>query len=298
MKIAQDLSMGLVDLVVRDLDRAVAFYSDGVGLDVLSHGGGSAILGRRAILGRKAATADVRATDQRLMQLTQNRDLPQFNRRDAGLFHTAILFASQEDLAQSVLSVVRHAPRNFTGASDHLVSEAFYFDDPEGNGVELYVDRPRDQWRYNPDGTVDMATLALDPNAFLTQFLPEDGSGSARDAAATVGHVHLQVGDIPRAEQFYSDVLGFDVMNRYGSQAMFVAAGGYHHHIGMNTWNSAGAGPRAASLGLGQLSIQLPTLDDVAAIHARVREEGVAAEHDGDTLRLRDPWGTLIEINA
>lgn len=287
MKIAQDLAMGLVDLVVRDLDTVVAFYHEGVGLDVLSHEGGVAILGRKAANGQRE-----------LMRLTRNRDLPEFNRRDAGLFHTAILFTSQADLAQSVLSTARHAPNSFTGSSDHLVSEAFYFDDPEGNGVELYVDRPRSEWRILPGGGVDMTTIFLDPHAYLTEHLPADGSGNASATDAIVGHVHLQVGDIGVAEQFYSGVLGFDVMNRYGSQALFVAAGGYHHHIGLNTWNSQGAGPRAASLGLGQVSIALPTQDDVAALHARVREQGIEATDDGQTLRLRDPWETLIEVHA
>src|SRR5690606_3738134 len=115
---------------------------------------------------------------------------------------------------------------------------------------------------------------------------------------AGIGHVHLQVGDIALAEQFYAGVLGFDVMNRYGSQALFVAAGGYHHHIGMNTWNSQGAGPRAASLGLGQVSIELPTTDDVDALVSRLRTAGVEMRHDGETLRFDDPWKTLIEVRA
>ncbi|WP_156253521.1 VOC family protein [Pseudactinotalea terrae] len=278
-RLAQDTSMGDVELLVRDLDAVLTYYADGVGLDVLRHDGPEAVLGRGG---------------EQIMRLVQRSDLPEFQRGEAGLFHTAILFGDEASLARAVASVARFAPRSFTGSSDHLVSQAFYFDDPEGNGVELYVDRPREQWTRHADGSVEMATAFLDPNAFLQTHLPNAPQPAAD--GAVIGHVHLQVGDIALAEQFYSGVLGFDVMARYGSQALFVAAGGYHHHIGMNTWNSQGAGPRAASLGLGQVSIELPTTDDVDALRSRLRGAGVETRHDGQTLRFDDPWKTLIEV--
>lgn len=280
-RLAQDTAMGDVELLVRDLDGVMAYYADGVGLDVISHDGPEAVLGRGG---------------EPIMRLIRRTDLPEFQRGDAGLFHTAILFADEPSLARSVASVARFAPRSFTGSSDHLVSQAFYFDDPEGNGVELYVDRPREQWTRHADGSVDMATIYLDPNAFLQTHLPH--APKSESDGAGIGHVHLQVGDLALAEQFYAGVLGFDVMARYGSQALFVAAGGYHHHIGMNTWNSKGAGPRAASLGLGQVSIELPTTDDVDALSSRLRTAGVESRHDGETLRFDDPWKTLIEVHA
>lgn len=280
-KLAQDTAMGDVELLVRDLDGVLAYYANGVGLDVLRHDGPEAVLGRGG---------------EPIMRLVQHSDLPEFERGEAGLFHTAILFGDQPSLARSVASVARAYPRSFTGSSDHLVSQAFYFDDPEGNGVELYVDRPREQWQRTMGGGVAMASNYLDPNAFLETHLPS--APVAEADGAVIGHVHLQVGDIPLAEQFYSGVLGFDVMARYGSQALFVAAGGYHHHIGLNTWNSAGAGPRAASLGLGQLSIELPTADDVDALTSRLRTAGVETRHDGETLRFDDPWKTLIEVRT
>lgn len=236
-----------------------------------------------------------------IVRLTRRTDLPSFDRGAAGLFHTAVLFDTKADLAASVFSTARHAPTSFTGSSDHLVSEAFYFDDPEGNGVELYVDRPRDQWQYSDGGEVNMATLRLDPNAFLEEHLTE--TTPAADGAH-VGHVHLQVGSIPEAEAFYSGVLGFDVMARYGPQALFIAAGGYHHHIGLNTWNSQGAGPRAASLGLERVGIEVPDADEVDRIMARLREAGIEAEMRQDEagaesrLVTTDPWGTRIDIVA
>lgn len=280
-RLAQSTAMRDVELLVRDLDGVMAYYADGVGLDVLRHDGPEAVLGRGS---------------EPIMRLVRRTDLPEFQRGEAGLFHTAILFADQASLARSVASLARFAPRNFTGSSDHLVSEAFYFDDPEGNGVELYVDRPRDQWRRTAGGGVEMATIYLDPNNFLQTHLPS--APKPEHDGAGIGHVHLQVGDLAQAEQFYAGVLGFDVMARYGSQALFVAAGGYHHHIGMNTWNSAGAGPRAASLGLGQVSIELPTTDDLDSLHSRLRTAGVETRHDGQTLRFDDPWKTLIEVHA
>lgn len=279
--LSQDTAMGVVELLVRDLDAMIAYYASGVGLDVISHEGPSAVLGRGTLP---------------IMYLRQERDLPEFSRRDAGLYHTAILFDDKAGLAASVASVARFAPRSFTGSADHLVSEAFYFDDPEGNGVELYVDRPREQWTRTSGGGVEMASLPLDPNAFVRDNLTPEGLATPSAAAAAIGHVHLQVGDIPTAEAFYTGVLGFDVMARYGEQALFVAAGGYHHHIGMNTWHSRGAGPRAASLGLGQVSIEVPTSDDVDALAARMRAQGVQLRHDGATLRFDDPWRTLIEV--
>lgn len=281
--LAQDTAMGVVDLLVRDLDAMIAYYSGAIGLDVIAHDGPTAILGR--------GTAPI-------MNLRQERNLPEFRRRDAGLFHTAILFADRAGLAAALNSVARTAPGSFTGSADHLVSEAFYFDDPEGNGVELYTDRPRSQWQRTASGGVVMDSLMLDPNAFVREHLTPSGLTRPEAAGAEIGHVHLQVGDIPTAKAFYVDVLGFDVMAQMGSQALFVSAGGYHHHIGMNTWRSAGAGPRAASLGLGQLSIALPTADDVASLEARLASAGVERRHDGAVLRFDDPWKTLIEVRA
>ncbi|UFU06166.1 VOC family protein [Ruania halotolerans] len=289
-RLAQDTAMGTVNLLVRDLDAMIRYYATGIGLDVLEHTGPTAVLGRGSTP---------------IMRMRAERDLPTFSRRDAGLFHTAILFADRASLAQALVSVAQFAPASFTGSADHLVSEAFYFDDPEGNGVELYVDRPREQWARTAGGGVQMDSLPLDPNAFVrahlapaTQAAPASPSGQTNVPDAVIGHVHLQVGDIATARAFYVDTLGFEVMAAFGRQALFIAAGGYHHHIGMNTWNSAGAGPRAATLGLGQVSIEVPTTDDVVALTDRLRLAGVKGRHDGATVRFEDPWNTLIEVSA
>ncbi|WP_147915273.1 VOC family protein [Ruania zhangjianzhongii] len=281
--LAQDTAMGVVDLLAGDLDTMVAYYTDGVGLDLISMANGTATLGRGSTP---------------IMRLEQRTHLPQFDRGSAGLYHTAILFADQAGLAASVNQMAGYAPRSYTGAADHLVSEAFYFDDPEGNGVELYVDRPRQQWTRTAGGGVEMSSLPLDPNQFVLRHLDRNRSADSPAPQAEIGHVHLQVGSIATAEAFYVDTLGFDVMNRFGSQALFVAAGGYHHHIGMNTWHSAGAGPRAASLGLGQLTIELPNGDDLEALTGRLTTAGVPVRTEDSAIRFEDPWKTQIEVRA
>ncbi|AWB90716.1 VOC family protein [Salinibacterium hongtaonis] len=274
--------MGAVSLKVADLDSMIAFYRDGVGLTLLAHDGPSAVLGRPgspAIILEHAA------------------ELKHAPSTSAGLYHTAFLFDEKSDLASSVYSVARAYPRNFTGSSDHLVSEAFYFNDPEGNGVELYWDRPRDSWKWQ-NGSVEMGTVYLDPNRFLQENLTEAGLSAATVGDTAVGHVHLKVGDIQTAKQFYVDTVGFEITIEYGTQALFVSAGGYHHHVGMNTWESNGAGARTPALGLGQVAIEVPSTDDLGALGERLTARGVQQAHDGRMLTFADPWANEIRVTA
>ncbi|WP_341954371.1 VOC family protein [Microbacterium sp. LWH13-1.2] len=264
---------------MRDLDAMTGYYQQAVTLDILDQSGATATLGRAG---------------EPIMRLRQEKDLPTADPRAAGLYHTAILFQDESRLAAALLSVAQRAPQTFTGSADHLVSEAFYFTDPEGNGLELYHDRPREQWQVAPDGSVHMDSLALDPNQFLRRWLAPDAVDAGQ--TATIGHVHLQVGDIPTARRFYSDILGFDVTAALGDSALFVSAGGYHHHIGMNTWQSAGAGPRAASLGLGDVRVSVPTRSDIDELADRLSFHSIPSEDDGRTLRLSDPWGTRLAL--
>jgi catechol 2,3-dioxygenase len=231
--LAADTSMGAVTLLVADLDLMTAYYRDAVTLTLLAQEEGRSILGRGATP---------------IVILEHTPALKHAGPREAGLFHTAILFPTQPDLAEAVYAVASRHPGSFTGSADHLVSQAFYFNDPEGNGVELYWDRDRTAWSWT-HGRVEMDTLMLDPNAFLREFKspePRDTTGPA-----SVGHVHLSVGDVATARDFYVDRLGFQTTAELGSSALFVSAGGYHHHMAMNTWNSRGAGKRRLALGLG-----------------------------------------------
>ena len=238
------------------------YYARGVGLTVIGQEGDRVTLGRQGVPS---------------VVLEHTPLLKHAPSSAAGLFHTAILFDQQADLASSVFSVARHFPSSFTGSSDHLVSKALYFDDPEGNGVELYWDRPREQWGWE-NGRVAMATEYLDPNGFLRENLADP---DALDGAAAVGHVHLKVGDIGTAHQFYVDTVGFEVTAEYGTQALFVSAGGYHHHLAMNTWQSRGAQGRWPALGLGEVTIELPTADERGALGARLASRGIAVRDDG-----------------
>lgn len=285
-RLAADTSMGAVTLDVADLDGMTAYYRDAVGLSVLDATGPVVTLGRAGDLG----TASVP-----LVILRHSPELKHAGPREAGLFHTAILFETQAALAAAVYTVATSYPQRFTGSSDHLVSQAFYFDDPEGNGVELYWDRDRTQWSW-VHGTVEMATLFLDPNGFLREHLTDEALAAHGSAPAVIGHVHLSVGDVATAQHFYVDQLGFDLTTAFAGQAIFVSAGGYHHHMAMNVWRSSGAGRRMPALGLGQVDLVLPNADELGATAERLQHHGVAVRNDGRTLELDDPWGTLLRL--
>jgi catechol 2,3-dioxygenase len=280
--LAADTAMGAVTLRVADVDAMTAYYRDGVGLQVLDAVGPSVTLGR-------GTTA--------VVILEHAPELKHASPREAGLFHTAILFDTEEALAAAVYSVAQHYPNNFTGSADHLVSKAFYFNDVENNGVELYWDRARTEWSW-AHGRIEMGTAYLDPNAFLQHNLTDAAVENPVIGGAQVGHVHLQVGDIASAREFYVNRLGFETTVEMPGQALFVSAGGYHHHMAMNTWNSKGAGPRQLALGLGRVDIQVPSADDVGALSERMTHFGVDARDDGQTVTFADPWENLIRVRA
>ncbi len=286
---AADTAMGAVTLNVADLDAMTTYYRDGIGLHVLSADGARIVLGRRADGEAGIATP--------IVTLVQTPELRHAGPHEAGLFHTAIVFDSEAALAAAVYSVARARPGSFTGSSDHLVSKAFYFDDPEGNGVELYWDRDRSQWSW-VHGRIEMSTLYLDPNAYLQEHLTEQGIDGAGWGGAKVGHVHLSVGDVAAAREFYVDRLGWDETIEIPGQALFVSAGQYHHHMGMNVWNSRGAGRRQPALGLGQVEIVVPTSDDLGALGERMTHYGMETHDDGRSVSVDDPWGNVIRVEA
>ncbi|MCC2592250.1 VOC family protein [Tessaracoccus sp. OS52] len=275
-KLAAETTMDRLELRVRDMDTMLKYYTDGVGLAPLRTEPGSAVLG----LG-----------GTEVLRLTEAKDLRPGRSGDAGLFHTAVLFDSPAALARSMESMLTKVPQTYTGAGDHLVSRAFYFTDPEGNGVELYHDRPRDEWQWD-GGHVRMATLWLDPIDFVRSNYSE------AELAGELGHVHLQVGDVPTAKQFYVDALGFDETASFGNSALFVSAGGYHHHMAMNVWNSAGAGPRLNTLGMGVVDILVPSDDELQAVRDRLAARGIPSEFDGRTVGVLDPWRNELRLRV
>ncbi|MCU1507520.1 MAG: hypothetical protein JWP05_2489 [Microbacteriaceae bacterium] len=280
--IAADTTMGPVTLLVGDLDAMTKYYRDAVSLRVLEEAANTVTLGRGT---------------RPVIILEHAPELKHASPREAGLFHTAILFESEEALAAAVYSVAHSYPNTFTGSSDHLVSKAFYFTDPEGNGVELYWDRDRSAWSWT-HGTLEMSTLYLDPNAFLQEHLTETAVAEPVIGGASVGHVHLQVGDVETARQFYVNLLGFETMGELPGTALFVSAGGYHHHMAMNTWNSRGAGPRQLALGLSRIDITVPSDDDLGALAERMTHHGIQTRDDGRTISFDDPWANTIMVGS
>lgn len=283
MKLPAATRIGTVSLNVSDVEAVAAFYQDGVGLTRLEEDDDGVVLG---------------SAGAPLLALLHRPELPNPSAGAAGLFHTAVLFEERPALAAALYATATKFSESFTGSADHLVSLAFYFDDPEGNGVELYWDRPRDDWRWQ-DGTVAMDTLPLDPNRFIAEHHGGASEPAAPvGAAATIGHVHLKVGDIEAARSFYVDTLGFDVTVGTWPGALFVSAGGYHHHLGMNVWQSRGAPPREPSLGLAGFETLVPDHEALSDIARRLDGSGVEFESSPDGLTFMDPWNTRVSVRA
>ena len=272
--------LGAVHVTVSDLDRSVEFYERAIGLRLHRREDGMAALG--------AGGDDV------LVLVEQPGALPAG--RHAGLYHFALLHPSRLELGRAATRLA--ATRTpIEGASDHGISEAIYLPDPDGNGIELAADRPKEEW---PDLS-DPATYAGGPKPLdlygLIEQAQREGPAQYVDPGLTVGHVHLHVGDIPRALAFYRDVLGFDVMTEFPGAA-FVAAGGYHHHVGLNVWRGLGVPPAPADrVGLHHWTVVLPNAD-LEALRSRATRAGVAGEDTPEGLLLRDPWGIAVLVTS
>lgn len=272
------IGVGPVSLTVADLPRALAFYTERLGLRVRQQDGAAARLGAGAddfleLVERKGARQASGAT---------------------GLFHFAVLLPSREALAAS-LARLADTGTPLQGAADHAVSEALYLADPEGNGIELYRDRPREEWP-RKDGSLVMTTDPLDLQALLDEGVARNAAWEGLPRDTVLGHVHLRVAHIPPAERFYCELLGFDLTTRYGTLASFVSLGGYHHHVAFNTWGGVGApAPPDGSAGLREFVVRLAREDDVERALARARAAGLPA---GDGRRLRDPSGNVVRLSA
>lgn len=266
--LSSSLQLSPSQLYVADISTMTQFYQKHVGLEVLATGATSALLGH----------------DQTsVIELVAKPKLAFSGSGEAGLFHNAIVYSSRGHLSKSVGNLLTQTPELFSGTGDHLVSEAFYFNDPEGNGLELYYDRPADSWQWH-NGRVAMDTLYIDPIEYIRQHISDaDGAGKK------LGHVHLRVGDISQARAFYVDLLKFDITADLGS-ALFVSVAGYHHHIGLNVWMSAGAGVRLPSLGLADVSIHLDSDIDISQLAVRLEAARYPFEYRSGKLTVLDPW--------
>jgi len=256
MPLPADAHIGSVSLTVADLDRSVSFYRDVLGFQALSRTGATALLSPNS--------------DCVLIELHERRDAVPKPRRSAGLFHFAILVPSRAALGRS-LRRLADQQWPLSGVADHLVSEALYLDDPDGLGIEIYRDRPRDTWR-TANGELAMASDPLDVQSVANEPGAER-PWQGLDAATVIGHVHLHVPTLEIGEAVYCGEIGFEPVVRSYPGALFVSAGGYHHHLGMNTWVGVGAPPPPENaVGLRSFTVVSRALESrrVADAHSRV----------------------------
>jgi catechol 2,3-dioxygenase len=284
MPLPPDTALGPVQLTVADLGGVAAFYERVVGLRTLERDGEVAKLGP--------------AGGAALLELVGRADAPPRASRASGLFHLAVLLPERAELARALRRIVA-AGWPLGGASEHLVSEALYIADPEGNGIELYRDRPREEWRREPDGELAMATLPLDLQSLAAELSAGEPPDAGAPAATRIGHVHLQVSDLAPAERFYGDVLGFEVTVRRYPGALFLGAGGYHHHVGANTWSSAGGPPLdPQARGLRHFVLELPSRADVEHAVERIVAAGYPVREGDDGALASDPFGIGVQLRA
>ncbi len=277
--------IGTVRLTVPDLGRARAFYEQTLGLRGTGLDDGSVALDAGG--------------ERPLIELEANSAASPLDRNATGLFHLAVLMPTRLDLGFALARLVA-ARWPLDGASDHLVSEALYLSDPDGNGIEIYRDRPRDEWRQT-NGQLEMATLPLDLQSVAGELKRAPGPQPGAPPGTRIGHVHLQVSELEQSEAFYRGVLGFDVTVRRYPGALFVSAGGYHHHVGLNTWHSAGrAGPAPGAVGLRSFEVLLPGAGELEPVLARIAAAGLSTEASPtETGRLvNDPSGNTILLRS
>lgn len=274
--------VGVVSLTIADLRRSVEFYTSAMGFAILQQDGTTATLG---------------AGGTPLLLLSeQSSARPWPTDHVTGLYHFAILVPTRADLGRWL----RHwleLDYPLPGQGDHLVSEALYLRDPDGHGIEIYRDRPRDTWTWE-HGQVRMAADPVDMRGLLAEAERAAEPWSGLPAGTRIGHIHLQVGDIAAAAAFYHDVLGFDIVAQMPS-ALFLSAGGYHHHIGANIWHSRGAQPAPAdTAALRYFELELPTEQARAAVVARLGAADLDHAVENGIVTVRDPWNNVIHLRA
>jgi catechol 2,3-dioxygenase len=279
-RLPETTRLGRVRLQVADLTRSVSFYQDVLGLRLIDGDGPPALLGPEG-------------TDTPLVELHELRGARPVPRMGAlGLYHFAILLPDRSSLGRFVRHLGELGVR--AGAGDHLVSESFYLQDPDNLGIEVYADRPRSTWR-RVGRELMMATDPVDVGGLLQAAGEAPWTGAP--AGTTLGHVHLHVGDLEQADSFYSEALGFDRTVWHYPGALFLAAGGYHHHLGTNTWAGPGATPpQLNDARLLEWTIVLPDQASLSAVGESLARGGYAAHREVDQLITRDPWATQLRF--
>jgi catechol 2,3-dioxygenase len=273
-------TMGAVGLIVTDLDRSLRYYQQNIGLQLHE---------------RKAGVATLGVGGAELLVLTEQPGARPVQRGRTGLYHFAILTPSRLELSRTLRHLI--ATRTpIGGASDHAVSEALYLSDPDGHGIEIYRDRPRTEWQF-PNHTLRMTVDPFDMEGVLAESQHDPIPWSGLHPATVIGHVHLYVAQIAASEHFYCDLLGFDRMVRYAAQASFIAAGGYHHHMGLNTWAGVGAPPPPPDAArLDWFTVRLP--DEMArqAVVDRLRLAAWPVEQQNGAWVVQDPTHNTLHL--
>ncbi|UTH13497.1 VOC family protein [Macrococcus equipercicus] len=271
-----DTHMGAVHLNVNFMDNSIRFYTDIIGLKVIERNSQYTMLG---------------TGEQPLLYLYETTS-PR-KARQAGLYHMAFLVPSRTELG-NVFQHLINTGYPLSGASDHFVSEAIYLQDPEGNGIEIYRDVPSMEWTYDDNGFINMGTVEMDYQGVLDA---NDGSSfNGLHPDTVMGHVHLSVKELPETIKFYEDVFGLDVMTLYGSQAAFMSAAGYHHHLGLNTWGRAEDTAELNDPGLRKYEINFPNFEDFEYFKNKLTELGLTTDRDGNSELVRDPNGIGIRV--
>lgn len=282
-RLPEGTRLGPVSIQVADLERSLEFYGSVLGLRVLEHGGARATLGPEQ-------------QDRVLIELVERPGArPAGGTGRLGLFHFAILLPDRAALGR----LVRHLMQSgiHPGAADHLVSEAFYLNDPDGHGIEVYADRPRSAWR-RVGRELMIATDPVDLAAVLRAG--GEATWTGMPAGTVIGHVHLHVGDLDEAADFYAEGLGLDLTTWSYPGALFLGAGGYHHHLGTNTWAGPGARPPEDDAArLLAWTIELPDTNELESVRAQLDRRGHPVEGRGaGELLTRDPWGTTVRLRV
>ncbi|KAF1295644.1 glyoxalase [Enterococcus sp. JM4C] len=274
-KIHEKTHPGTVSLKVNDLQKEVTFYIHNIGLQLISETATSAVLG----------------VDGRALVALREIKNGQVSPRKTGLYHMAFLLPERKDLG-NVLYHLLSVKAPITGAADHGYSEAIYLNDPEGNGIEIYHDKPRENWDIRSDGEIVGVTLEMDADGVLAAA---DRKTNQLPAGTVMGHVHLKVAELNQTEKFYTDVLGISLKNNFGGQAKFFAAGDYHHHIGANVWQSKnGAAINETDLGLESLTLLIPDKQNFVDVKEHIQQTQEFLAEDEQSFTVKDPNGLVF----
>lgn len=286
MKIPDNTKIQSFDLRIKDLNVSLNFYSELLGFKVIEMNEGYALLSANGNL-------------PYLIKLVEDKNALSISENSPGLFHVAFRFKNRKELGRVFMRLFKNNMK-FKGFSDHIVSEAIYLSDPDGNGIELYTDKPKDEWKWD-FGQVIMDTLPLDLSK-ITAEIDDPEVWNGIDPETDIGHIHIKVTDLLKSEKFYSLILGMNVTSSLYPGALFYSAGGYHHHIGTNNWFSKnGKMSKEISLGLIDFTVKIPDVEYVKMISGKAKEDGLLTEKlngDKESIVLKDFDGNVMKIES